>query len=173
MKGNKILYAGAALAVLAIGFAAGTYAYYQNTITGTASGTVLAWNCTANSKPEGETFTLSMGALYPGKGGPLKITIASSILADYKVTFNNIKNMGTGSVHPNLNLYKKYNASTKTYTEVINDSETIPGEVAAGGTEEVTFYYNWPYGDPDKGIGKDTYNSAPPSFSVNVTCSQK
>lgn len=165
MKGNKILYAGAALAVLAIGFAAGTYAYYQNTITGTASGTVLAWNCTANSKPEGETFT---GALYPGKGGPLKITIASSILADYKVTFNNIKNMGTGSVHPNLNLYKKYNTSTKTYTEVINDSETIPGEVAAGGTEEVTFYYNWPYEDQI-----DIYNSTPPSFSINVTCSQK
>ncbi len=168
MKGNKILYAGAALAVLAIGFAAGTYAYYQNTITGTASGTVLAWNCTANSKPEGETFTLSMGALYPGKNGPLTMTIASSILADYKITFDNFKNMGTGSNHPNLNLYKDSGFATK-----INASDSLTGEVAAGGSKDVTFYYNWPYGDPDKGIGKDTYNSAPPSFSVNVTCSQK
>ena len=168
MKGNKILYAGASLAVLAIGFAAGTYAYYQNTITGTASGTVLAWNCTANTKGDGEQFTISLGSLYPGSSGSKTITIASSILADYKVTFNTFTNMGAGSNHPNLNLYKDSGFATK-----INASDSLTGEVAAGGSKDVTFYYNWPYGDPDKGIGKDTYNSAPPSFTVKVTCSQK
>ena len=171
MKGNKILYAGASLAVLAIGFAAGTYAYYQNTITGTASGTVLAWNCTANTKGDGEQFTIPLGSLYPGSSGSKTITIASSILADYKVTFNTFTNMGAGSNHPNLNLYEDAAMTTK-----INASSTpkpLTGEVQAGGTAEATFYYNWPYGDPDKGIGKDTYNAAPPSVSVTVTCSQK
>ena len=163
MKGNKILYAGASLAVLAIGFAAGTYAYYQNTITGTASGTVLAWNCTANTKGDGEQFTIPLGSLYPGSSGSKTITIASSILADYKVTFNTFTNMGTGSNHPNLNLYKDSGFATK-----INASDTIDGEVTAGGTEDVTFYYNWPYGS-----AKEDYNSSAPSVSVTVTCSQK
>lgn len=163
MKGNKILYAGASLAVLAIGFAAGTYAYYQNTITGTASGTVLAWNCTANTKGDGEQFTISLGSLYPGSSGSKTITIASSILADYKVTFNTFTNMGTRSNHPNLNLYKDSGFATK-----INASDTIDGEVTAGGTEDVTFYYNWPYGS-----AKEDYNSSAPSVSVTVTCSQK
>lgn len=163
MKGNKILYAGASLAVLAIGFAAGTYAYYQNTITGTASGTVLAWNCTANTKGDGEQFTISLGSLYPGSSGSKTITIASSILADYKVTFNTFTNMGTGSNHPNLNLYKDSGFATK-----INASDSITGEVAAGGSQTVTFYYNWPYGS-----AKETYNSSAPSVSVTVTCSQK
>ena len=163
MKGNKILYAGASLAVLAIGFAAGTYAYYQNTITVTASGTVLAWNCTANTKGDGEQFTISLGSLYPGSSGSKTITIASSILADYKVTFNTFTNMGTGSNHPNLNLYKDSGFATK-----INASDTIDGEVTAGGTEDVTFYYNWPYGS-----AKEDYNSSAPSVSVTVTCSQK
>lgn len=163
MKGNKILYAGASLAVLAIGFAAGTYAYYQNTITGTASGTVLAWNCTANTKGDGEQFTISLGSLYPGSSGSKTITIASSILADYKVTFNTFTNMGTGSNHPNLNLYKDSGFATK-----INASDSITGEVAAGGSQTVTFYYNWPYG-----TAKENYNSSAPSVSVTVTCSQK
>lgn len=163
MKGNKILYAGAALAVLAIGFAAGTYAYYQNTITGTASGTVLAWNCTANGKGDGEEFTISLGSLYPGSSGSKTITIASSILADYKVTFNTFTNMGTGSNHPNLNLYKDSGFATK-----INASDSLTGEVTAGGSKDVTFYYNWPYG-----TAKENYNSSAPSVSVTVTCSQK
>ncbi len=163
MKGNKILYAGASLAVLAIGFAAGTYAYYQNTITGTASGTVLAWNCTANTKGDGEQFTISLGSLYPGSSGSKTITIASSILADYKVTFNTFTNMGAGSNHPNLNLYKDSGFATK-----INASDSLTGEVTAGGSKEVTFYYNWPYGS-----AKEDYNSSAPSVSVTVTCSQK
>lgn len=169
MKGNKILYAGASLAVLAIGFAAGTYAYYQNTITGTASGTVLAWNCTAKAsdddgaKGDGEQFTVTLGGLYPGAKGSKTITIASSILADYKVTFDSFSGIGAGSVHPYLNICKDADCKTK-----INSSDTISGEVKAGGTAAVTFYYNWPYADQ-----KDTYNSTPPSVNINVTCSQK
>lgn len=163
MKGNKILYAGAALTVLAIGFAAGTYAYYQNTITGTASGTVLAWNCTANGKGDGEQFTIPLGGLYPGSYGSKTITIASSITARYTITFDTFTNMGAGSNHPNLNLYKDSGFATK-----INASDTITGTITTNnGKADVTFWYNWPYG-----TAKENYNSSAPSVSINVRCDQ-
>lgn len=163
MKGNKILYAGAALTVLAIGFAAGTYAYYQNTITGTASGTVLAWNCTANGKGDGEQFTISLGGLYPGSSGSKTITIASSITARYTITFDTFTNMGAGSNHPNLNLYKDSGFATK-----INASDTITGTITTNnGKADVTFWYNWPYG-----TAKENYNSSASSVSINVRCDQ-
>lgn len=163
MKGNKILYAGAALTVLAIGFAAGTYAYYQNTITGTASGTVLAWNCTANGKGDGEQFTIPLGGLYPGSSGSKTITIASSITARYTITFDTFTNMGAGSNHPNLNLYKDSGFATK-----INASDTITGTITTNnGKADVTFWYNWPYG-----TAKENYNSSAPSVSINVRCDQ-
>lgn len=164
MKGNKILYAGAALAVLAIGFAAGTYAYYQNTITGTASGTVLAWNCTANNVGEdGDPFEINLGSLYPGSVGSAKISIASSIAADYKITLNKFTNIGTGSNHPNLNLYKDSAHATK-----LNESDTLTGSLAAGTATDVNLYYYWPYG-----TSKETYNASPFTVEFTILCSQK
>lgn len=161
MKGNKILYAGIAILILGIGFAVGTYAYYQTTITGTASGTVLAWNCTANG--EESEFTISLGSLYPGSAGSKDIQIASTIAADYTITFNSFTNMGSGSSHPNLNLYKD-----SAHATVINASNTITGSVAAGGTSTATFYYYWPYG-----TAAETYNASAPSANITVTCTQK
>ena len=161
MKGNKILYAGIAILILGIGFAVGTYAYYQTTITGTASGTVLAWNCTANG--EESKFTISLGSLYPGSAGSKDIQIASTIAADYTITFNSFTNMGSGSSHPNLNLYKD-----SAHATVINASNTITGSVAAGGTSTATFYYYWPYG-----TAAETYNASAPSANITVTCTQK
>lgn len=161
MKGNKILYAGIAVLILGIGFAVGTYAYYQTTITGTASGTVLAWNCTANGQ-ESE-FTISLGSLYPGSEGSKDITISASIDANYTITFNSFSNMGAGSNHPNLNLYKDAG-----HTTVINESDTIEGTVAAGKTATSTFHYYWPYG-----TAAETYNTSAPSASITVTCTQK
>ena len=161
MKGNKILYAGIAILILGIGFAAGTYAYYQTTITGSVSGTVLAWNCTANG--ETATFSISLGSLYPGSSGEKSITVASSIEADYVIRFGTFTNMGSGSNHPYLNLYKDSGHAT-----LINESDTISGSVAAGGSDTAKFYYYWPYGDQI-----DDYNSNAPSVNVTVTCTQK
>ena len=161
MKGNKVLYAGMAVLILGISFAIGTYAYYQTTVTGTASGTVLAWNCTANGKSD--AFTVALGSLYPGSSGSKDITIAASIAADYTITFNKFTNMGAGSNHPYLNLYKDSGHAT-----VINASDTITGSVAAGGSAKATFYYYWPYGSQ-----VDTYSAAAPSVTLTVTCTQK
>ncbi len=161
MKGNKILYAGIAILILGIGFAVGTYAYYQTTVTGNIGGTVLAWQCTANSQTA--SFTISLGSLYPGSSGSKTISVGATIAADYTITFNTFTNMGSGSNHPNLNLYKDASHST-----IINSGGTITGSVTAGGTSTATFYYYWPYG-----TASETYNSSAPSVTVTVVCTQK
>ncbi len=167
MKGNKILYAGIAILILGIGFAVGTYAYYQTTVTGTASGTVLAWQCTANNQTA--TFTITLGSLYPGSKGSRDITIASSIDADYVITFSNYTSMGSGSDHPYLNIYKD-----SAHSSIINSGGTISGSVTGGSSKTETFYYWWPYGASGDGTqGAENYNSTAPSFKAVVTCTQK
>ena len=162
MKGNKILYAGIAILILGIGFAVGTYAYYQTSVTGTVSGTVLAWRCTANTVGEEANFTINLGSLYPGSSGSKTITVASSIDATYTIKFTGFTNMGGGSNHPNLNLFEDSGHATP-----INASSTLSGTVSAGGSDTKTFYYYWPYGTTTQ-----SYNSAAPSVTVTVTCTQ-
>lgn len=161
MKGNKVLYAGIAILILGIGFAIGTYAYYQTTVTGTASGTVLAWNCTANG--ESSSFEIPLGSLHPGSHGSKSITIASSIAADYVVKFDTLTNLGSESNHPYLNIYRD-----SAHSSVINQGGELTGSIEAGKSATATFYYNWPY-DPQI----DTYNAAAPSIALTVTCRQK
>ena len=165
MKGNKILYAGIAILILGIGFAVGTYAYYQTTITGTATGTVLAWNCTANDAGQGDQFQVSLGSLYPGSTGSRSITITSSISAKYSITFSAFTNMGESSNHSKLNLY-----TDSAHASIINAGQTPnvykDKTIAAGGTATETFYYYWPYD------GLETYNSAAPSVTITVVCTQ-
>lgn len=161
MKGNKVLYAGIAILILGIGFAIGTYAYYQTTVTGTASGTVLAWNCTANG--QSASFNISLGSLHPGSSGSKDITIASSIAADYIVTFDTFTNLGAGSNHPYLNIYRDAD-----HNSAINQGGRLEGSVTAGGSSTATFYYYWPYETQ-----VDTYNAAAPSIALTVVCTQK
>ena len=161
MKVNKIFYAGLAILILGIGFAVGTYAYYQTSITGTVGGTVLAWQCTANNQTA--TFNISLGSLYPGSAVEKTITVGATIAADYTLTFQEYVDMGSGSTHPNLNIY-----SDSAHSSVINTGGTLNGSVAAGGTDDKTFYVYWPYGTTT-----ETYNSSAPSFKVVVTCTQK
>ena len=164
MKGNKIFYAGIAILILGIGFAVGTYAYYQTTVSGNVSGTVLAWQCTANNVGEERSFTLSMGSLYPGSSGSLDITIASTISASYQINFVQFHNMGSGSNHPNLNLYTD---SGHASTALINTSSHIQGTVAAGGSDVAHIYYYWPYGTTT-----EDYNSTAPWVDITVVCTQ-
>mgnify|MGYP003522890091 CR=1 FL=1 len=162
MKGNKVLYAGIAILILGIGFAIGTYAYYQTTVTGTASGTVLAWSCKANG--ESSQFEISLGSLHPGSSGSKSITITSSIAADYVVKFDTLTNLGSGSSsHPYLNIYRD-----SAHASVINQGGEITGSIEAGGSATATFYYYWPY-EPQV----DTYNAAAPSIALTVVCTQK
>ena len=63
-----------ALMLLSVGLAAGTYAYYQTTITGTATGSIVAWECKTNDSSS--TFTLAMGDLKPGSTGTLALNLS-------------------------------------------------------------------------------------------------
>lgn len=164
MRGNKVLYLGIAILVLGISFAIGTYAYYQSTITGTASGTVLAWNCSATGDSANLSFNL--GSLHPGSSGSKTISISATIAATYEVRFTALNNMGTGSSRPNLKLYKD---SGKT-TEILASASNIvyDGNIPANGTATATFYYDWPYG-----TSAEAYSSAAPSATISVVCKQE
>lgn len=163
MKGNKLIYIGIATLVLGIGFAIGTYAYYSTTITGTATGTILAWECTANNAGESENFSISLGTLYPGSTGSKAIVVEATIDADYTITFSNLTNIGNGA-HPNLKLYK---ANTFTAANVISEGTSLTGLVTGGDSSTTTFWYNWPY------EGTDTYASSAPTATITVVCDQK
>ena len=168
MKGNKILYAGIAILILGIGFAAGTYAYYQSTITGSATGTVLAWWCKADG--DSATLEISMGSLHPGTSGQKDIAITSSMAADYTITFGTLNNMGSGnSVRPNLKLYKTKSGTN--YSNEIGATDTISGSTTGSNgnySATATFYWDWPYG-----TSSETYSTAAPSVQITLTCSQK
>ncbi len=162
MKGNKILYAGIAILVLGIGFAIGTYAYYQTTITGTATGTVLAWDCDAATGPA----SVQMPNLYPGDAGSFTITVTSEITSSYSIKFTGLTHIGTDSDRANLKLYQTKNGTS--YSSEIVNNTTISGTVATnGGTSTKTIYWNWPYGTTG-----ETYSSAAPTFTYTVTCTQ-
>lgn len=163
MKSNKMLYAGIAVLILGIGFAVGTYAYYQNVTTGTATGTVLAWNCNAYNKDTPTDFTFNLGALYPGSQGSGTIRVESSINASYEITFSNFQNIGAEAAsHTNLLLYRD-----ASYTQPLGTGSTISGTVAANSTSDKTFYYKWAYGN-----SAETYSTAAPSVTLTVVCTQ-
>ena len=160
---DNIFTFGIILVVLAIGIAVGTYAYYQTTVSATVGGTVLAWQCTANNQTS--SFTISLGSLYPGSAVTKTIDLKSTIDAHYVITFGSFQNMGSGSTHPNLNIYKD-----SAHATVINSSSTIEGDLTGGAANPVTvnLYVYWPYGTTS-----EAYNTSAPSVTVTVTCTQQ
>ncbi len=163
MKGNKILYAGIAILVLGIGFAVGTYAYYQETMTGSATGTILHWDCTAAG--ETSAFTVTISNAYPGIEGSQNIVIASSINANYTITVTAMSGMGQGSTHPNLNLYS---ASGHAEANKLSVGESMSGSVTGGSTDTATIYYYWPYGE-----SAETYNGTTATATLSIVCTQQ
>lgn len=82
IKDNMFTY-GLIVVVLAVGVAVGTFAYYQTTVTGTAGGTVLSWDCALGSSGVQKSTFANM---YPGVSGSITFNIKSSITADYTIT---------------------------------------------------------------------------------------
>ena len=158
MNGKKMLYMGIAVLILGIGFAVGTYAYYQSTKEGSATGTVLYWDCNSGTTTAKQTFA----NMYPGTNGTITFTLKCSIAADYTITFSDYSNLATGG-HPNLKLYKD-----SAYATVLSSGGSITGTLTAGSAKTETIYYNWPYGTTT-----ETYSSAIPSFKYTITYNQK
>lgn len=162
-KEKKSIIAGLALIVAAAGISAGTYAYYQSRINGTASGTITPWSFTVNEKGDAQEFVASLGDLKPGVSGTIVLNMsaaASGLGVDAVVSFNTATNIPT-----NMKFY-----TDASYTSELNLSkDTITRAISAGKTDTVTIYYNWPRGNAEKGPSE----TKTASFKIQVVGTQQ
>jgi len=177
-KNNKEktkLIMGIAMMVFAVAISAGTYAYYQSTITGTVSGTILAWNC-ANSGTT-SSGNLSIGDLKPGSSGSFTFK-ATSTNFKFDVTIQ-MKYANTANVPGNFKLFKDSAHSTSiamattggtNATAVTAFSDT---GIAKGNTGKTyTVYYYWPIGTTaETPIATGTANKTL-TINYTITCKQ-
>jgi len=143
-KEKRNLILGVAMMVLALGISVGTYAFYQTTLSGTISGTILAWDCKDGNIT---TSTTSLGNLKPGTNGSFSFSIKS---ANFKTDMSvALKYANTANVPANFKLYKDSAKSTQ-----ITMTSAYPGtaqfsdaNVAKNTAKTYTVYWDWPYGD--------------------------
>ncbi len=146
------LIMGIAMMVLAVAVAGGTYAYYQSTITGTVSGTILAWDCNNGTGTNGN---VALGNLKPGTQGSFVVkAYTTNFKFDATFTFNS----GT-NVPANFKLYKDSAYSTAiTYgTAAWTDTNVAKGTTGVSHT----VYWKWPIGT--------SAESAPATGTSNLT----
>ena len=157
-----MLYVGIAILVIGIAFAIGTYAYYSITITGTATGQVLAYTCTGNNTTN---FTLeSFTNAYPGYSATRTISLNASIYTEATINVSSYTNMGeSGQAHENLAIYSDESHTKK----MSNGVNTITTTITPGTATDVPIYIYWPYGS-----SAETYSSAVPSATITITCNQ-
>ena len=135
---NKYTLIGLLLIVAGVIFTMTSYAYFSSDITGTASLTFATWDF----KVDGDklTYTTDLGNLYPGIDRNFKIALSaenSEIPVDYTILFNYPNN-----IPGNLKFY----ADEDKKIEINLNGDTLTGLLAAGVAEDVTIYYDWPYG---------------------------
>lgn len=160
-KEKTKLIMGIAMMVLAVAVAGGTYAYYQTTITGTVSGTILAWDCINGT---GTSGNVSLGNLKPGSTGNFTVKVSSTNFKfDATVTF------GTGTNVPtNFKLY-----TDSAHSTVVPSAGLTATGVAKGSTGKTwTIYYYWPIGTTaETPIATGTSNKSL-SIPYSITCKQ-
>ena len=169
------LVMGIAMMLLAVGIAAGTYAYYQTTISGTVSGSIVEWACTANNSSS--TFTLSMGSLKPGSTGTLALNLSvKNFKALFTVSLSNASNIPT-----NLNFYTHSATQTsatclsKTGASVsgcnlATTTKTLDATSSGTATGTLNIYYKWPLGTTAETAPT---SNQPATIKINVTCKQE
>lgn len=154
-KRNLII--GIAMMVFAVAISVGTYAYYQTTLSGTISGTILAWDCKDGNI---SAATTSLGNLKPGTSGSFSFSITSANFKTDKSVF--LKYANTANVPASFKLTKDSAHST-----TIAMSGSYPGTaqfttagVNKGTATTYTVYWEWPYG---------TSAETPLSTTTNLT----
>lgn len=180
-KNKSKLIAGIAMMVFAIALSAGTYAFYQSTITGTASGTIVAWECKAGGGAS--TFTLDLGNLKPNmtKTVPINLSV-KNFKATFKVSLSEIK-VGEAypyKLHDDVKFYT--NATTKTADtclsrsgsattdcKLASTSTTLDATSTGSATGEINLYMVWPKGNAEKG----PTTASTKKIQVNLTCTQE
>lgn len=173
-KEKSKLIAGIAMMVFAIALSAGTYAFYQSTISGTASGTIVAWECTAGGGAS--TFTLGLGNLKPNITKTIPINLS---VKNFKAKFD-VKLSGATNLPSAINFYtvntnqsadnclSKTGAATDT-CKLASTSTTLDATTSGTATGTVNLYMVWPKGSAEKGPA--TASTA--KITVNVTCTQQ
>lgn len=173
-KEKSKLIAGIAMMAFAIALSAGTYAFYQSTINGTASGTIVAWECKAGGGAS--TFTLDLGNLKPGVTKTVPVSLS---VKNFKAKFDVSLSGATGlpeainfyTVNTNQsadNCLSKTGAAT-TSCKLASTSSTLDATTAGTATGTVNLYMVWPKGSAEK--GPSTATTA--KINVNVTCTQQ
>ena len=163
-KNNNQLKAtvmGIAMIVAALGLGVGTFAYYQSTITGTASGSITAWSFLVNN--QATSFTASLGDLKPGVSGQIELGLSaadSGLDIDASITFS-----GKTNWPANLKLYTD---SGKTSEIVFGETE-ITRQLTAGTGDTVIIYYDWPIGTSAETSPSTSQNA---SFLITVVGTQ-
>lgn len=173
-KEKSKLIAGIAMMVFAIAMSAGTYAFYQSTISGVASGTIVAWECKAGGGAS--TFTLDLGNLKPGITRTVPVSLS---VKNFKAKFD-ISLSGATSLPSAVSFYtantnqsadnclSKTGAATETCKLALT-STTLDATTTGSATGTVNLYMVWPRGSAEKGPS----TAATAKINVNVTCTQQ
>ena len=174
-KRNLIL--GIVMMLFAVAVSAGTYAYYQTTITGTATGTVVPWACTTQSSSS--TFTVNLGNLKPGVANTINLALAvTNFEATFDITLDNPVNIpanlkfyttGTASNQNNTSTCIKKSSTDTTCTSSNRPLQTTVDATATGSaTTTYPIYWNWPIGT----TSETPATSGAASIKINLTCKQ-
>ena len=173
-KNKSKLIAGIAMMVFAIALSAGTYAYYQSVIGGTASGTIVAWECKAGGGAS--TFTLDLGNLKPGVTNTVPVNLS---VKNFKAKFD-IKLSGATNLSSAINFYTvgtnqsadnclSKTGDATTTCKLASTSTTLDATTSGSATGTVNLYMVWPKGQPEKGPSA----ASTAKITVNVTCTQQ
>ena len=163
------LIMGIAMMVFAVAVAGGTYAYYQSTITGTVSGTILAWDCIDGSG----TLSTALGNLKPGSSGSFALKVKST---NFKTDITvQLKYDNASNVPSNFKLYKDSAHSTSI---AMNGTTLVTAFTETGVTKNTektyTVYYYWPIGTTAEtpiATGASSNNKSL-SITYAITCKQ-
>jgi len=160
-KNLKTTILGIAMMVVALGLGVGTYAYYQSTITGTISGSITAWSFVVNEQET--SFTADLGDLKPGVNGSITLNLSA---ADSGLGVNAVVSFSGKTNWPaNLKLCTDAGCTS----EITVGTTTISRTIAAGASDTVVIYYDWPRGEAGE-TGPATNQTA--SVNINVVGTQ-
>ena len=154
---------GIALIVLALVISVGTYAYYRTTVTGSITGSILEWECTAGG--QSNNFNLTLGDLYPGKTGSWPIALS---VRNFEATFTISMNTPTNV----SNLVFTHGNTTLCTGGTCSGSyvETVDGTSTGSASTTTTINYEWPLGEAQTENIPETNTAS--SVIVNIVCSQ-
>ena len=155
----------------------GTYSYYQNSVTGTVSGTIATWSFKANNNASNFNITLSPTqtartlntTMAPGTSGSFTIqlsTVGSALAANYTITFSNFSNIPS-------NLKFCSDAACNTVTDITASGYSLSGTLNAGTTVDKIIYWQWPVGGASSITADNAAANKAVSFTATVVGTQK